>query len=742
MSLLLPSLAIAGGVLALAPVVIHLLSRQRRKRVPWGAIDFLLESDRRSRVWLRLSEWLLVALRTIAIALAGLFVARPQTGDNLAAWWGSAPATTLVLLDDSYSMGEAGVGGSPWRVASDALERIAARIDTTRGDRLVVWRSSEPAPTSLEAKDAAARTPPSPGLNERGPSESAVGASAMLAGATAAIDHARAAGTRVRVVLLGDLRDRDHGDASSFLPALGRLAAVAESVVVAPCAPRSAENLSLAAVTLAPGPVAPGVETALVVSVTNHGAKPTAEVPVRIERDGAPLPAALFPPIAAGATAERRVPIALVGRGVHTVVARLPDDALGADNARTMAVALAGPHEVLLVDGSRGGDEGVALAAALEPHGDVRTGWSARRQRGKRVESLGDLATTAVVALLDVEALSKQAAAELRRHAQSGGGVLLVLGPRADARRFNELVGAAAPDGTRLVPWGLDLPQQTPWPVAGEAGVEVGPHAALRVLAGDRNGFTPLVRVSVAHSLSTGGTSASGEGGATQTLASARGEGGTRAAWIVEDRVGDGRVVTFLAPAAALTEGGAAWSNLAKLPVYPVIANELVGWLAQERLRPKGLLVGAAIPATGVDAEPIQRRDDGGVFRDVIAEDARVLGPGVYRVADAANNGRVFAVNVDPQEGALRVRTADDVAAALGEVAKVTPAELLLRDGSLEGDASIGWPLAALLLALLAGERVLACHASHVVARRASDARDEAPGPPAGRAAPQRRGVA
>ncbi len=66
------------GLLAVSiPVVIHLLNRKTARRVPWGAIQFLLDSmvSRRRRVLLE--EMLLLACRCLLLALLALAIARP-----------------------------------------------------------------------------------------------------------------------------------------------------------------------------------------------------------------------------------------------------------------------------------------------------------------------------------------------------------------------------------------------------------------------------------------------------------------------------------------------------------------------------------------------------------------------------------------------------------------------------------------------------------------------------------------
>lgn len=80
------SFALAGAVLACGPVLIHLLNRQRHRVVPWAAMEFLREALSRNRRLLNLRDWLLLALRVLAVLLVGIAVARPFYRGAVGEW--------------------------------------------------------------------------------------------------------------------------------------------------------------------------------------------------------------------------------------------------------------------------------------------------------------------------------------------------------------------------------------------------------------------------------------------------------------------------------------------------------------------------------------------------------------------------------------------------------------------------------------------------------------------------------
>lgn len=90
--------AIAGGIAAAGPVLIHLLNRRRFKTVNWAAMDFLREALERNRRILEIRDILLLALRMLAVALFGFALARPYyKGATTAALLQAGLLTACVL---------------------------------------------------------------------------------------------------------------------------------------------------------------------------------------------------------------------------------------------------------------------------------------------------------------------------------------------------------------------------------------------------------------------------------------------------------------------------------------------------------------------------------------------------------------------------------------------------------------------------------------------------------------------
>ncbi len=151
MSFLQPLMLIALPLIAL-PILIHLINQWRYQTKRWGAMMFLLAANRMNRGFARIRQWLILAMRTLAVAGLIFAIARPLASGLLGLSGGGKLDTTLVLLDRSPSMLQQGIGGTSkldtgrrqlaqaletlgsahW-VAIDAVGGSAQSFDTLKG---------------------------------------------------------------------------------------------------------------------------------------------------------------------------------------------------------------------------------------------------------------------------------------------------------------------------------------------------------------------------------------------------------------------------------------------------------------------------------------------------------------------------------------------------------------------------------------------------------------------------------
>ena len=99
----LSPLLLGGLALASVPVIIHLLNRRRFIRIDWAPMEYLKLTIRKNRKRIQLEQWLLLAIRVLAVAALFFAVARPTLSNNALAQLLAAQGRTarFIVIDDS-----------------------------------------------------------------------------------------------------------------------------------------------------------------------------------------------------------------------------------------------------------------------------------------------------------------------------------------------------------------------------------------------------------------------------------------------------------------------------------------------------------------------------------------------------------------------------------------------------------------------------------------------------------------
>jgi len=194
-------LAIAGVAAAAAPIVIHLFNKARYREIDWGAMEFLLEAAKRSRSLLRFRDLWLLVLRSAAVVLFGLAVARPFLRLGAGGALAGGPVHAIVVIDNSMSMMRARLGGTT--LLDDAKDRARDCLaNLPAGSRVTVMPLCGPAGSySLD---------PLRSQDDAGEAVDAIRCADRAGTVTQALDLASQAAERVpdlaakRIVFIGD----------------------------------------------------------------------------------------------------------------------------------------------------------------------------------------------------------------------------------------------------------------------------------------------------------------------------------------------------------------------------------------------------------------------------------------------------------------------------------------------------------------------------------------------------------
>ena len=87
-----------GLAAAAIPILIHLFTRRRPREVRFPSLEFLAEVNQSEIRRLKLKQWLLLLLRTLAVAAIALAMSRPALPGG--AGRRNEASTTLVALVD------------------------------------------------------------------------------------------------------------------------------------------------------------------------------------------------------------------------------------------------------------------------------------------------------------------------------------------------------------------------------------------------------------------------------------------------------------------------------------------------------------------------------------------------------------------------------------------------------------------------------------------------------------------
>lgn len=144
-------LLLLGLAAAAIPIAVHLFNFRRPKRVAFSSLAFLREQQASTMQRVKVKQWLLLALRILALACLGLAFARPI----VEGWAGNAlgrPASSVaIVVDTSPSMLRRDAGGELLTQAKALGSSLVDALDA--GDEFFILTTS-PARSSL-----ALRTP-------------------------------------------------------------------------------------------------------------------------------------------------------------------------------------------------------------------------------------------------------------------------------------------------------------------------------------------------------------------------------------------------------------------------------------------------------------------------------------------------------------------------------------------------------------------------------------------------------
>jgi len=550
-----------GALAAAVPVIIHLIYRRRALVHRFPAMRFLLLADKRTARKFRLAQWLLLALRMLAICLLAFSLARPHlTGSNVQAAALAPPQATVFLVDNSLSMQYRDGQETRLQRAKTLASRLVQSLalnDSAVVLPLLISEEAANAPVSLSRDQAALQEQ----LAVLQPSHATVDLPSAFQRAFTLLQESPM--PRRRLIFLSDFTM--HGWEEFHL---SQLSVVPENVTlhfIRLGGPQRDANVLITDVRITEKPFIEHAPLDVTAVVQNRSAKALRNVRVDLFLGSNAVGQQL---VDLGPDEQLTVPfrIAAPPAGLHWGEVRLEGDGFAEDDRFYYALRTVTPVHVLLVDGDPGtslfDSEIFYLLQALQPRGVLGRPLFYPKPipwEGLEQERLSDYQ---VIALCNVEALTAQVRQRLYQFVvEGGGGLLFFAGNRVDPVRYNAMFYRS---DTLLLPLALGQPTQRPQEQPLAIGTVHTAHEALATFAGEeallqRGKFYRYVTMEGANTVP----------GVRMLLALQDGS-----PLLVDKDLGRGRVLFFAASA------DRDWTDLPTRTAYVPLIHGLVGYAA------------------------------------------------------------------------------------------------------------------------------------------------------------------
>ncbi|MCX8036518.1 MAG: BatA domain-containing protein [Candidatus Sumerlaeia bacterium] len=658
-----PWMLLALAAVAL-PLVIHLISRQRARKLPISTLRFLLQTDRRTARKHKLVDLLVLLLRTCLVAFLALALAKPYIQPHRKAG-DLAPGQTAwaLVLDDSYSTGLVSESLTSFDRAIAAAGELLKTIP--EGDEIMLLLTSGRKIEGLAAATYRSAAAVEALRRIEGPSATdATAVSAIESG----LKFLEAAQTPNRaLVLISDFQESALRGAMALLNE--RAPTRKDTAMYWLDVGRPMEsNTAVTSVRVHQAMPFVGLPMRVRATVANYGGRPARQT-VSLWINGSKMESQEVE-IAADSASEVEFHHVPAATGNLAGEVRLEGDALPADNRRYFCWHVTSRVQAVVLHGGREEsgkwNDVFFLRSALEP---VTEDAKAGRPRGLRVDYAAESAAASVkwpdyqvAFLVGLERLTRDLSKQIESFARRGSSVIAFAGNGATP------AAAGSPDAPDCVLLGLGADDARTVTLDSTATLSLGEvdeqHPVFRTLSRTAAQNLSTVQFYVYRRLAAAALSSD----ASVVAAYDNGD-----PFLVERRVGAGRYLVFT------TRCHPDWGNWVVRPLFLPLMYETMKYGVTSQLGLQAdVAAGSAFrmtPPEGANYVRAMVKDPearlrsyplGEARKDLLIE--RMEKPGIYQVyfqTGDAETEIIVAVNVNPEEGRLERMNEAEVAGKL-----------------------------------------------------------------------------
>ena len=688
---LTPLFLAVGAAAASLPLIIHLLNRERARRLVFSTIRFIKMSHQANVQRHRLKQLLLLLMRILILALLGLAFARPFFADTPATTGGTGGVRNIVIIiDTSYSMGYL----DTFDQAKKAAIEIADNLQPSDTSALIFTSNRATVVKALDAEHRRIQT--------------AVMGARLTNHTTDYLDAIQSADEILgeanighkQIYLISDLQRigwESFVDTDKLNPDV--------EIAFVDVSAKEPINLAITGVSVPQVVLNEQKPAQVVVRVQNFGEQAVEELSVQLFVDDDSVGMTMLD-IEPNDVMDALFPVRFRTEKIHTGYAALPDDHLEIDNRRYFRLQSLKSIKVHCVNGEPGRrdyeSETFFLEAALQPGSQIVP---IDLTQSRQLPNASEISKYDVIILANVERLTGAEAQSLRAFVGSGGGLIITAGDQMNLEAYRKTLGAGEEP---LIPCNFVQP-------VGDA-LNHDQFSVLATLAYDHPIFHPFKDPNHGDF---------GKGRFYQYIQAvplksskvlASFDDGSPA--LFEKVYGTGRVLCFTSTI------DREWTDLPIHGVYLPFLYEAIKYLALKRTDEKSdYHIGDIVELGGYQLPPgtevaifnpmgeetrTEINESGGVFYEATEH------PGIYSAHISDKQPRYFVVNPDTIESGLAARDSEELTSMLtgGEEApstQVVTTEMITQyHGEVEKNQGVWWYLMLGVFLLAVGEMFIA----------------------------------
>ncbi len=426
MTFLNPTLLI-GLIAGAIPIIIHLITRQRARVVPFSTLRFLKELRTQQIRRLKIKQILLLLMRTLALLLLAFAFARPTLTGRLGTGLHSSAQTSAVLiLDNSLSMSAESNGQQLFDLARQRLAELGQIFQS--GDEIYGIFAAHGSPAIFEGPKYDFKTVAKI-IQKAKVSYSSTDILAALQQAKAILGQSR--NINKEIYLISDFQETAFRNSDQVKQPLFDDQSI--KLFFIPITAASLSNLVITEVRLVNQIVEAGRPAELEVRVKNTGNRTERERLIQVfldDKRSGQASVSLEP----GQSQVARLRIVPQRTGVLAGSVLLEDDDLFADNRRYFTLFV--PDQISVLVLVQQPSDARFLQLALNPDLSRATPLKVDILPANKIE-FGTLKSYQVVALVNLPRVEGTLLSALTDHVQAGGGLMVILGNDVDLRNYN-----------------------------------------------------------------------------------------------------------------------------------------------------------------------------------------------------------------------------------------------------------------------------------------------------------------